>query len=64
MHSNSLGEEDSDEETTGVVRWYASVEQEQICEGYVVGESPKKDYSSGEFFHNLNPYLSPSKDTI
>lgn len=37
------------------------VEQEQICEGHVVGESPKKDDFGGELLHNLNPYLSPSK---
>ncbi len=43
-------EEDSDEETNGVVRWYAGVEQEQIYEGHVVGESFRKDYSSGELF--------------
>jgi hypothetical protein len=56
-----LHEEDSDEETNGVVKWYAGVEQEQICEGHVVGESLKKDYFGGELLHNLNPYLSPSK---
>jgi hypothetical protein len=58
-----LHEEDNDEETNGVVRWYASAEQEQIYEGHVVGESLRKDYSSGELLDNLNPFLSPSKVT-